>query len=233
MESSGSKGIGSILHEANIFIFEKNKKVTGIVGAILILILTVSVFSWEASSKDNVNGRDDILKIISMIRGGGGTFVDIPGIEGFEAMTEITTAKGDASVGTPNDISITATEEKVIRSINVTLTWSDESDIRRLRLYENQPDTFSVSIIDPEGKVLKEKSGSNPRNGEGRIDIPFQMDDETMISYKDAGDFTVEVTLTESGNYEPRLGGSVLVINDGANSFDLVVEVRSYEKPTE
>ena len=43
--------IGKAIHDLNVFLFEKNKKVMYVVALIVIPALTYVVFNWEAKDK--------------------------------------------------------------------------------------------------------------------------------------------------------------------------------------
>jgi len=222
-----------MIHDAHVFIFEKNKRITTIVGAIGIFLLTIGVFSYEASSKTDVNGLKEIRMIINGISGPGG-YIDLPGLEGFREMTETSSGGGGLNVGQSESVPVPASEDRVIRSINVTLTWSDEPDRRfGVRMYENAPDTFEVKVLDPTGNDIRSGSTSNPQGGQGSIDVPVLLTDDEVVDYKGKGDFTVEITLTDSGVYSPRIGLGVRTVADGANDYSLSIEVVSYDNVEE
>lgn len=228
-EPSRKKGIGTMLSDANTFIFEKNKKATTIVGTLLIILLTFGVFLWEANSQGNVLGRDDILKIYYDESEGSGVVSDLPEIRGYVEKKETVSASNSLTEGQSDEIPIGASDLKVIRKVDVTLTWTDEPDIRRIRTYENQPDTFNAKIVDPTGKTLGDMTSANTRESSGTITLSMDLDDATMIDYKGKGPFTIQVTLVEAGDYEPRLGLNLMSINDNSNDYSLTANVVFYD----
>jgi hypothetical protein len=219
VEKTGRSSLGSALHDLNFLIFEKNKNMTGIIGAFVILGLTIGVFWWEADSKADVTlDESSIRSIIRSIEVGTGTST-IPEIAGFIETKETMSEAGYLAEGAIKDIPINASDVRVIRSINVTLSWTDEPDIRRIRNYENQPDEFTLKVIDPQGKVLKESTISNTHEEAASLFVPMTLDDNALINYMGQGDFSVEVTLNVAGDYRPRPG--IRTIADDGNDFSL------------
>ena len=226
-----SSNIGSTLHEINVFLFEKNKKATSIIGGILIVCLTYMVFWMEADSVESL-GKADINAII---RGGGnGDGPDLEIIRGYELMVETV---GDSDTLQEQDsttIPITATEEKVVSQINVSLTWNDEPDGRiGIRYWENQGDTFQVEVLDPEGEVLKTSSGTNGRNSQGSVDLSIPLNDTQITDFYGAGGLEVRITLVDAGDYEARVGIGFLIRTDPENAYDAQIEVSYYAPPAE
>ncbi len=107
-----------------------------------------------------------------------------------------------------------------INSIRVTVTWQDEDDIRRVRLYENSPDTFSVKVT--AGGESSMGQGTNPEGGEGsasaELEVP-QEDGEPVINA------TVTITMEEAGNYYARAGIGALALVDDGNDYEYEIVV--------
>ncbi len=226
-ENTGRLGLGSALHDLNFLIFEKNKNMTGIIGAFVILGLTIGVFWWEAESKADVTLDDSrIRSIIRFIEVGTGTST-IPEIAGYLEAKETLSEADHLSEGASKSIPINGSDVRVIRSINATLSWTDEPDIRRIRNYENQPDEFTLKIIDPQGKVLEESTISNEHEGTASLFVPMTLDDKSLIDYMGQGDFSVEVTLNSAGDYRPRPG--IRTIADDGNDFSLDLFIIYYD----
>ena len=118
---------------------------------------------------------------------------------------------------------------RLLKNLTATLTWEDESELSgrpRIRRYENQPDTFSLSVSDVEGNNTDEDSGSNPMDGEGEISARISNEDQELVRLLDTeyqGEvWSVDVTMVNSGGWTPMIG--IIGFNDGGNSFSLVVE---------
>ncbi len=120
-------------------------------------------------------------------------------------------------------------EGRAIKEIRAALTWVDEPDIRRARLYENQPDSFTLALTSGDGNISETISGANSADGEGSLLVQVSLTDEEIDQFKDSGDWSVIVTLDSAQNYEPRLGPGVIVLTDNGNDFSLTIEYDYYD----
>lgn len=125
-------------------------------------------------------------------------------------------------------------EMRAIKNITATVNWQDEPDQRQVRMYLNQPDQFSVTILNPNGTTMDSGSGSNERTangGEGEIQAQASLDVDEMNLYRDSGNWTVEVTLQSIGDYEARVGAGLWPITpeDSGNDFDIMIEIEYYD----
>jgi dipeptide/tripeptide permease len=111
-------------------------------------------------------------------------------------------------------------EDMQIEQIELTLKWSDEDDIRRIRKFENNGDTFSVKII-VNDRVVNSQKVKNLHGEQGVINLEYNSDnsnDEIYVAY-------VEVGLIECGDFYPAFGGKLITIKDESNIFNLDVDV--------
>ena len=61
-----------------------------------------------------------------------------------------------------------------IDEVHLTMRWADEPDVTRLvATWENQPDTFALSLVDGDGLVSLGEEASNPPDGEGVMEIDW------------------------------------------------------------
>ncbi|RLF69127.1 MAG: hypothetical protein DRN57_01685 [Thermoplasmata archaeon] len=97
--------------------------------------------------------------------------------------------------------------------VEISIYWTDEKDSM---LWENQPETFSVSVDFPGGS--EEKTASNPQGGKGEITISFQPDSPGWMNFT--------VLLVESGKYTRPVGPGIMEKDDGSNQFDLIIVIR-------
>ncbi|MCD6382917.1 MAG: CPBP family intramembrane metalloprotease [Thermoplasmata archaeon] len=183
------------------------------VGAIVITtVLTLGVILSIASAAGIPYGTR------SHPSGGEGVF----SIEKYSETKERVEGSGHLAEGEHYVIELNSTPKKVVKGVRVVLTWKDEDDIRRMgRLYRNQPDKFSVVISGPNSTERDE--GSNPRGGEGRIEVNLTVNDGTIVAL--SGNYTISVTITleDSGPYVGRFG--VFGYLDGENDFSYEMEV--------
>jgi hypothetical protein len=117
-------------------------------------------------------------------------------------------------------------EVKYIKSISVTVTWTDEAD-RGIR-YENQPDTFSVSIsgLNTTSPVAQ---ASNPQGGQGSISADLSFTNDDIKNAIENGDLnynvSVIITMVEAGNQEKVTGLPGLAFIDSGNQYDYTIDI--------
>lgn len=147
-------------------------------------------------------------------------------LESLVPTTEELIGSGTLTVGNSENIVKTSESGKYIQSITVTVTWTDEDDIRYLfRTYVNEPDTFKVSIVGP--NITAEAEDSNPPGGQGSITANIVLTDEDIIQIvSDSGDnyrVNVEITLEDAGNFNPGIG--LVGITDDENNYDYTIDI--------
>lgn len=114
-----------------------------------------------------------------------------------------------------------------IDSITLSLRWSDEDDIRRLRRYENRGDTFTAEIT-IDGRVADSGTHTNNPGSSGSIDLEYDHNstDSNISSVAEVG-----IELVTCGDYHPVLGGGLVTIEDSSNTYQLEITV-SYRNQT-
>jgi hypothetical protein len=117
--------------------------------------------------------------------------------------------------------------------VTLTLEWQDEPDTGFLiNRWENQPDRFSISLIDDGELDVEGTEGTNPHGGWGNIQVTWSSA-EYWISYGNlslvsTGDFDVisdllveaTVTLIEAGDFQSPLGRTQ---SDNGNDYTATV----------
>jgi hypothetical protein len=121
-----------------------------------------------------------------------------------------------------------STQDNYIKEISVTVTWTDEEDIQRVRTYENQPDTFTVTITGANTTASYQDSNPhNPQGGEGSIstELSFSTDEISQIidSEGESYEVTVEIFLNEAGNF--RLPFGPIGYEDPGNDYQYDIEI--------
>ncbi|MBN1389925.1 MAG: hypothetical protein JXA22_04715 [Candidatus Thermoplasmatota archaeon] len=231
-EKSVLSGIGTSLHDLNIFLFEKNKKAMYLVALITIPGLTGLVFKMEADDKaGEVLGSDMIKEIIARFGGGGGGNTwDFADTKDFEQMRGVSSLEDYVTERTTKEITINANDQKVIEKLSITLTWQDETDPPgiRLRRYQNQPDTFAATLVWPDG--------NNTSLGEtdtGRMNFDISFTQEQMEELYGSGDFRLRITCTSAGDWESRLSAGILTMPDTGNDVSVNIEEVYWAPPAE
>jgi hypothetical protein len=177
-------------------------------------------------------GREEILALKGLDGGEDGFDIDIPGIDEMTQKNEVRTDSSSLMEGSAENVMVDASQDRIITGISVIVTWEDEEDRRRVRMYENQPDTFRITITDPNGTELASNSASNQHGQQGTVSTVANLDEEQVMEYYDAGDFEVDIIMEEAGDFEPRIGLSFFPIEDDGNRFNYEIEVMYLSKET-
>jgi membrane protease YdiL (CAAX protease family) len=115
-----------------------------------------------------------------------------------------------------------------IRSVSVTLTWTDETS--QYPRFTNEPDTFSITISGLNGTTPITTEASNPTGGTGTVsaDYSLSLDDIQDAVDNQADNYTVsvEITMVEAGDYEKtsNLPGAYYY-NDFGNQYDYTIDI--------
>lgn len=151
---------------------------------------------------------------------------DVGYLESLVESTDIDTDSGSLNEGDSDTITFTSEPEKYIRQVRVTVTWTDEDDIQYgPRTYQNQPDSFSVTINGP--NATEEAGGENPYGSEGRIvvELSFTIEELSEIISTDGDDYeiTIEITMVNAGDYEAPFG--LMGFADDGNQYNYEIEI--------
>lgn len=161
-------------------------------------------------------GETDFSKMMSSSKESGKV-----NLKSMMELKEQITNTNTLNEGNTETITINSEHTKYIKSVTITITWTDEADIQRIRTYQNQPDTFSVTINGLNGTAHDE--GANPQGGEGEISANLTFDDDTISNsiLKNGDDYnvTVDITLVTAGDYIAQ-GPGLYSIPDNGNQYD-------------
>ncbi len=194
-----------------------DKKITFVgFGVLFLMIITALIFGSNISGGEE--GRSSLPEDI---------------LKGYPMNTTTESYSGDLNAGASQTFELDLAG-KLVKNITATLTWTDEQDLSgrpRIRRYDNQPDTFSLSVSDVEGNITDKDSASNPQGNEGTVTAMITNEDSDMVQLLN-GDYqgetwSVEVTMVDAGMWAPRIG--VIGFTDNGNAFSLVVEYEFYE----
>ena len=215
--------IGKTLHQTNVFLFEKNKKIMYVVALLVIPGLTGFVFYLESNGK-NMLGADDIRDIISQFgAGGGGPSWSFADTKDYVQMTEKIVESPYVRERASSDTTITADQEKVIQKISITVTWQDETSPPqpRVRRYQNQPDEFAGTLIWPD-------KNNTPlvQDFEGQLSLDLTLTDQQVEEMFDQGDFLLRVTCVTAGDWQAMISPfDILTMPDDGNDVSISFDV--------
>lgn len=215
--------IGNVLHEANVFLFEKNKKIMYVVALLVIPGLTGFVFYLESKDKA-VLGADDINNIISMFgSGGSGPSWSFADIKDYVQLTEKIVESPYVRERASTDTTITADQEKVIQKISITVKWQDETSPPqpRIRRYQNQPDEFAGTLIWPD-------KNNTPlvQDFEGQLSLDLTLTEQQVEDMFDQGNFLLRVTCVTAGDWQATISPfDILTMPDDGNDVSISIDV--------
>ncbi len=191
-----------------------NDRVVVISGVVVLLLMLTTAMIFRGDVAAEVQQQDDNADLSWMS--------DLP----LESATD--TQEGKLIEGSSTKFTIPGSE-RAIKEVRATLTWADEPDIRRARLYENQPDSFTLAVTSMDGNITETITGANSADGKGSLLVQVSLTDEEIDQFKDSGEWSVIVTLDSAQNYEPRLGPGLIVLTDNGNDFSLTMEYDYYD----
>ena len=130
---------------------------------------------------------------------------------------------GELTEGMGMMIQLNSEFEKYIKTITLTVTWTDEPDRGLAGMIENQPDTFSILIMGPNASASDQ--GSNPHGGEGRItaELAFSQEEVKQMIESDGENYEIiiSINLEDAGNYQPGIGA----IGDDGNESNYQLDI--------
>lgn len=150
---------------------------------------------------------------------------DVSHLESLEEFSETEIGSSSLNEGDSEAITFNSKPDKYIKGVNVKLTWMDEPDGGGILIpYENQPDTFSITINGP--NATEDGSASNSHGAEGSltVELAFTLEDISKITSEDEEyEVSITVTMEDAGDQESPTGlrGEV----DNGNSYDYEIEI--------
>jgi hypothetical protein len=171
--------------------------------------LIVFIFCLASIPVAGLIGTDDPSKFVDRIIGGEpGKVINYDN----GTITDADTLNEGSETEVPIEFS-----NNYIISIELSLSWTDESS--SFVQGTNEPDTFTVQLLDPEKKVLDEDSGEA-----GNLGISWSPRDPEEKNFN--GTFIVIVRLDSAGDDFGRFGFRTNA--DTSNYYSLKIEYYSY-----
>lgn len=184
-----------------------------VVGVLLVVLGTTYAFADSDVSKlvaqdnDTISSASDLTQWIEE--------------------TENTTGVGTLAEGETKYVNIEPKEGRVIKSVELTLTWTDEPDIQRVRTFENTPDTFSVALAGL--NATADAQGSNKHGEPGNVTVSLDIPEEQLSQALEDNDgmFNVSaaITLDNAGDYEASTGLGMIQIADDSNDYEYSIVI--------
>lgn len=221
----GEPAFGGIFLKLQDFVHEHDFEKKPVKSTMTILVVFCVVIGSVIAGFSYAFGETDLSKMVAGSEGSGDG--DTSYLESLLQENETVSGSSTLSEGTSETFTYSSEDEKYIKDVKVTVTWTDENDWPNT--HEDQPDTFSVRIISPNNESI-EDTGSNTINGPGMItatlSLTYEELSDIISTYKDEYEVSIEVTLEEAGDYDPIVGpGIVTSQSDTENDFDYEIEI--------
>jgi MFS family permease len=137
------------------------------------------------------------------------------------------TSAGYLDENTETIVEIKVDEPNVI-SITFTLTWTDEPDQQYgIRVYENEPDTFTLRVQGPDGREEKGGPTANAHGESGEIEVEMQFSPDVDPYMNGTGTYNVTVECGECGELFTT---GLIGFTDSGNDWELAVDYEYYFK---
>jgi membrane protease YdiL (CAAX protease family) len=221
----GEPAFGGILLKIQDFVhahdFERKPAMITMVLLISFVMVTCAMLMGVTAAF----GETDYSKLSTFTTGDtGGSGSGM--LDSFMEEAENITDSGYLDEGTSSVLPTITTEmDRYVKGVKFTLTWTDEPDTQYgLRVYENEPDTFSVKI---EGlNSSKSKTESNVHGEQGIISLELEFTNEEIAMLIDEEsyvyDVTVEITMDNAGE---SFTTGLIGFTDSGNDYQYEMEI--------
>ena len=189
---------------------------TGIVGMIIITAILAGVFNYEANAIE-VTNLDELPDIMSV--GGGSTNWELYArLDG-----KFTDETGTLEENTEVELRFETTLSNIIK-VTFILTWVDEGDYSSR--HQNQPDTFSLSVVQPDGLQT-----DSIQENDGNINLELEFVPQNDPYNNGTGEYVVTIQCHDCGDHELwRPSTGILEQPDTGNDWALSGNFEYYEK---
>jgi hypothetical protein len=107
-----------------------------------------------------------------------------------------------------------------VTNITFILNWTDEENTTSgPRVYENQPDSFMLSVITPWDEEINSSVIANPLGEPGIINLTIAIQEDDIANSSAVGGWNVTVHCLDCGDYD---GGSIIMFGDYGNQWELI-----------
>lgn len=220
----GEPAFGGIFQKLQDFVHEHDFERKPIMATMTFLVAFCVLICAMILGITLAVGDTDLSKMVQASEETEG--VDVGFLESLVESEETQIDSGYLNEGESSTITFKSEPEKYIQRVMVTVTWTDEPDSGGIFIpFENQPDTFSVTISGPNSSV--DDSASNPREGEGSVtvELSFTLEElaEIISSEGEEYEVTITIILTEAGNQESLSG--LRDEEDYGNDYNYDIEI--------
>lgn len=208
-----------------LFSHDTARKNTGLTGGILAAVTVVSlIILFSISAGLGAKSYEKLMPMVTDDDTGGE--IDLTT---YTTSTSQNMSSDYLDVGSSTAYSYISTTGQIIKKLSIRLTWQDETEKPgrpTIRRYTNQPDSFRVVVSGLNQTV--ENTAENPVEGQGTINLVFEVNDTMILDSQGGFTITIEVFMEEAGMWSAM---ALLGWNDPGNAYDLAVESTLLENP--
>jgi membrane protease YdiL (CAAX protease family) len=217
----GEPAFGGIFKNLQDFVHEHDFEKKPVMTTMTFLVIFCVAIGGFIVGVSYAFGETDYSKMVAGSEGADGGETSY--LESLVQLNETISGSSRLSERDSESFTFFSEEDKYIKLVKVTVTWTDEPDSNPL--LSNQPDTFSIHVDGP--NASSDGAGSNPQGGEGSISTTFSYDLEVLSDViADEGDefeVTATITLDDAGDQESLSG--LWYQQDTGNDFDYEIEI--------
>jgi len=192
--------------QAYDLVFYKHKKETGVVGTVVIMLMTAILFA-------NVAATTQVGSII------WGVPVDAEDVEVNSFHFDNLQGSVDENSRTSRDVNLT---QENMTGVSFTLKFTDEEVTGRFQT--NLPDNLGIEIMSPQGEIRKSSVDSTPQKV---VSFDIQPENGQIPSLNGTGIWGVTVLGGTMGDVETRGPGGIIripvITEDSSNSYEVEI----------
>jgi membrane protease YdiL (CAAX protease family) len=169
-------------------------------------------------------GETDLSKMYttSMEDTGGS---DLGNLESYIESPETFSGAGYLDEGTSTSESFSSDIDKYIKSVTLTFTWTDEPDQQYgIRVYENEPDTFSVKMEGLNASVSKTESNVHGQEGIIELELVYSLEEIATVVEEENHNYEVNLEITMDNAGELFTTG-LIGFTDSGNDYQYEMEI--------
>ena len=201
--------------------FEEKRNLTSVVGSIVIFMLLILIF-WDMADAKTLSQAEIEEKLLEI---GSGKNVGKILISKYVNDT-IVVKDGYAEENEAIELEHIIEKNNVV-NVTFTVKWIDEADADAR--HTNKPDSFTISVENPDGSLSEEESGMNEQGKEGEIKLTVSLFDKNnepdlpIVTGTGTWEITISVEAGDQELWRPSIG--LQDFQDNGNDFSLGISI--------
>ncbi len=220
----GEPAFGGIFLKIQDFIHAHDSQRKPVMITTVILVAFIMVICSILMGVTAAFGETDYSKLTTLTTGDtGGSGSGI--LDSFVEEPENITESGYLDEGTSTTKSFSSEMDRYIKGVRLTLTWTDEPDQQYgIRVYENEPDTFSVKMTGLNASASKTESNVHGEEGVIALELDFSEEAIAMLIDEENYVYNVDIEITMENAGELFTTG-LIGFTDSGNDYQYEIEI--------